>query len=175
YRSLLISGVQPGERLGLYGFGASASLAIQVATYWGCEVFVVTRSPRDQERARALGAAWAGPGDQPPPAPLAAAITFAPSGEVVVSALKAIDRGGIVAINAIHLDRIPEFPYDDLWWERQIRSVANFTRRDAREFLDLAAKIPIRTSTEEFPLKDANLALQRLKDGRVSGAAVLLP
>ncbi len=175
YRSLLISGVQPGERLGLYGFGASASLAIQVATYWGCEVFVVTRSPRDQERARALGAAWAGPGDQPPPAPLAAAISFAPSGEVVVSALKAIDRGGIVAINAIHLDRIPEFPYDDLWWERQIRSVANFTRRDAREFLDLAAKIPIRTSTEEFPLKDANLALQRLKDGRVSGAAVLLP
>ncbi|MDE2932298.1 MAG: zinc-dependent alcohol dehydrogenase family protein [Chloroflexota bacterium] len=173
YRALRISGIEPGGRLGLYGFGASARLALQVATHWGCEVFVATRSPRDQARARDLGAAWAGGTDDAPPVPLDAAVTFAPAGEVVVAALKAVDRGGTVAVNAIHLDRIPEFPYEHLWWERSLRSVANFTRKDAREFLALAAEIPIRTETDVYPLDDANQALADLASGRVEGAAVL--
>ena len=173
YRALRLSGIEPGGRLGLYGFGASARLALQVATHWGCEVFVATRSERDQERARELGAVWAGGTADPPPAPLDAAVTFAPAGEVVVAALKAVDRGGTVAVNAIHLDRIPEFAYEYLWWERSIRSVANFTRRDAREFLALAAEVPIRTETEVYPLDDANWALADLAAGRVRGAAVL--
>ncbi len=173
YRALRLSGIEPGGRLGLYGFGASARLALQVANYWGCQVFVATRSPRDQQRARDLGAVWAGGTDDAPPAPLDAAVTFAPAGEVVVAALKAVDRGGTVAVNAIHLDRIPEFPYEHLWWERSLRSVANFTRRDAREFLALSAEIPIRTETEVYPLDAANRALADLASGRVGGAAVL--
>jgi propanol-preferring alcohol dehydrogenase len=175
YRSLRISGIRPGERLGLYGFGASALLTIQVALHWGCEVFVATRSPAEQSRAREMGAVWAGPYDEPPPEPLDAAITFAPVGEVVVAALRALDRGGVVAVNAIHLDRIPEFPYRHLWWERQIRSVANATRRDAQEFIDLAARIPVHTVADAFPLTEANAALARLKRGEVSGTAVLVP
>lgn len=122
-----------------------------------------------------MGAAWAGSYHEKPPVPLDAAITFAPVGHVAIEALKALDRGGTVAINAIHLDHVPEFGYDLLWWERQIRSVANFTRADAIEFLDLAATIPIRTAADEYPLSDANLALQRLKRGDVSGTAVLVP
>jgi propanol-preferring alcohol dehydrogenase len=173
YRSLRVSGIEPGGRLGLYGFGASALLAIQVALHWGCEVFVATRSRREQQRALDMGAAWAGPYDERPPVPLEAAVTFAPVGYVVVEALKSVDRGGTVAVNAIHLDRIPEFGYDLLWWERSIRSVANFTRADAQEFLDLAAQIPVQTIVEVSPLSDAGLALQRLADGRVEGAAVL--
>jgi len=173
YRALRLSGIEPGGRLGLYGFGASARLALQVSTHWGCDVFVATRSARDRERALALGAAWAGATHDPPPVPLDAAVTFAPAGEVVVAALKAIDRGGTVAVNAIHLDRIPEFPYEHLWWERSLRSVANFTRRDAREFLALAAEISIRTETQVYPLDDANRALADLAAGRVGGAAVL--
>ncbi len=173
YRALRLSGIEPGGRLGLYGFGASARLALQVARHWGCEVFVATRSERDQQRARDLGAVWAGGTHYSPPAPLDAAVTFAPAGEVVVAALKAVDRGGTVAVNAIHLDRIPEFPYEHLWWERSLRSVANFTRQDAREFLALAADIPIRTETEVYPLKDANRALADLASGKVEGAAVL--
>ncbi len=173
YRALRLSGIEPGGRLGLYGYGASARLALQVATHWGCEVFVATRSERDRQRARDLGAVWAGGTDDPPPAPLDAAVTFAPAGEVVVAALKAVDRGGTVAVNAIHLDRIPEFAYEHLWWERSIRSVANFTRRDAREFLALAAEVPIRTETAVYALDDANQALADLAGGRVAGAAVL--
>ncbi len=175
YRSLRISGIQPGGRLGLYGFGASASLAIQVAVHWGCEVYVVTRSEHEQCRALELGAVWAGGYDSAPPVPLQAAVTFAPAGDVVVAALRALDRGGTVAINAIHLDRIPEFPYDLLWWERSIRSVANFTRQDAREFLALAAEIPIRTAVEPLSLEQGSTALERLQAGRVEGAFVLLP
>lgn len=175
YRSLQVSGIKPGGRLGLYGFGASARLAIQVATHWGCEVFVATRSEREQRSALRLGAVWAGSYEDTPPAPLDAAVTFAPAGDVVVAALRALDRGGTVAINAIHLDRVPEFSYDHLWWERSLRSVANFTRRDATEFLELAASIPIRTTIEEHPLAEANEALRRLKAGEVEGAAVLLP
>jgi len=173
YRSLRIAGVEPGSRLGLFGFGASALLAIQVARHWGCEVFVFTRSERERERARDLGAAWAGGYEDPSPQPLDAAITFAPVGSVVLAALRAVDRGGIVAINAIHLDRIPEFPYELLWWERSLRSVANVTRADAREFLALAAEIPIRTAIEVHPLADGGLALERLARGEVGGSAVL--
>jgi propanol-preferring alcohol dehydrogenase len=173
YRSLAVSGILPGERLGLYGFGASATLAIQVARHWGCRVFVCTRSRAERERAAALGAEWTGGYEERPPEPLDAAITFAPAGSVVASALRALDRGGAVAINAIHLDRVPELPYADLWWERSLRSVANFTRDDARGFLDLAAKIPVRTEYEVLPLAQANEALDRLRRGELRGAAVL--
>jgi propanol-preferring alcohol dehydrogenase len=173
YRSLKVSGIRPGERLGLYGFGASATLAIQVARHWGCRVFVCTRKPAERERAVALGAEWTGGYDERPPEALDAAITFAPAGSVVVAALRALGRGGTVAINAIHLDRVPELSYGDLWWERSLRSVANFTRNDAREFLDLAARIPVRTEREVHPLVDANVALERLARGDVRGAAVL--
>ena len=162
-----------GTRLGLYGFGASATIVIQLAVHAGCEVHVATRSLSEQRAALAMGAAWAGGYDEPPPVRLDAAITFAPSGDVVVAALAALDRGGVLAINAIHLDRIPQFDYELLWLERQIRSVANVTRADVREFLALAAEIPIRTRTEVLPLADADLALRRLKAGDIAGAAVL--
>jgi propanol-preferring alcohol dehydrogenase len=175
YRSLRVCGIEPGGRLGLFGFGASARLAIQVAVHWGCKVFVCTRSEAERRRALELGAAWSGGYDQSPPEPLDAAITFAPAGDVVIAALRALDRGGTVAINAIHLDRVPEFPYDLLWWERCIRSVANVTRQDAREFMQLAAEIPVRADIEVHPLAEANLALQRIASGAVRGAAVLVP
>jgi propanol-preferring alcohol dehydrogenase len=173
YRSLVVSGIRPGQRLGLFGFGASALLVLQVALYWGCRVFVCTRSEAERARARELGAEWAGGYDEAPPERLDAAITFAPVGSVVVAALQALDRGGTVAVNAIHLDQIPAFSYDALWWERSVRSVANFTRADARAFLDLAAQIPIRTAIDVVPLVEANVALERLVAGRVSGALVL--
>jgi propanol-preferring alcohol dehydrogenase len=173
YRALKVCGIAPGETLGLYGFGASATLAIQIARHWGCRVFVCTRSPVERERARALGAEWTGGYDQKPPELLRAAITFAPVGSVVVAALRALDRGGAVAINAIHLDRIPEIAYADLWWERSLRSVANFTRDDARELLKLAATLPIRTERDVYPLDEAGVALERLSRGEVRGAAVL--
>lgn len=173
YRSLKISGVDPGARLGLYGFGASALLAIQVAVHWGCEVFVATRSAEGRARAREMGAVWAGGYDELPPVRLQAAVTFAPVGSVVVAALSALERGGVVAINAIHLDEIPTFAYEKLWGERQIRSVANYTRTDAREFLDLAADLPIRTVVDRFALSEANQALANVKSGAVDGAAVL--
>jgi len=173
YRSLKISGIQPGGRLGLYGFGASATLAIQVARHWGCEVYVATRSRQQQQRALEMGATWVGGIEELPPRPLDAAVTFAPVGEVVVAALRAVERGGTVAINAIHLDRIPEFPYELLWWERTLRSVANFTRQDAQEFLSLAAAIPVITAVEAYPLAEANEALARLSAGELSGALVL--
>lgn len=173
YRSLKISGIQPGGRLGLYGFGASALLSMQVAKHWGCDVFVATRSPTEQRRAIEMGATWTGSYHDRPPVALDAAVTFAPAGYVVVEALKSVARGATVAINAIHLDRIPEFGYDLLWGERQIRSVANFTLDDARQFLELAAEVPIQTVADVYPLADANLALHRLKDGLVEGAAVL--
>ncbi len=172
-RALRVSGIRPGGRLGLYGFGASATCAIQIAIDRDCEVFVCTRSPAEQVRAIGLGAAWAGGYDERPPVPLDAAITFAPVGSVVVEALRSLDRGGVVAVNAIHLDEIPGFDYDDLWWERQLRSVANVTRDDVRELIDLAARIPIRTAVEEFDLAAVNDALARLVDGSITGAAVL--
>jgi propanol-preferring alcohol dehydrogenase len=172
YRALRVSGIAPGGRLGLFGFGASALLCIQVARHWGCEVHVRARSETERARALELGAASAGGYDEPTP-PLDAAITTAPVGDIVLAALRAVDRGGIVAVNAIHLDRVPQFPYEWLWYERQLRSVANVTRRDAAEFLALAAEIPIRTRTQTFPLARGNEALQALAAGDVEGAAVL--
>lgn len=172
-RALRVSGIERGGRLGLYGFGASATCVIQIARHWDCEVYVCTRSPRERQRAQDHGAVWTGAYSDRPPVRLDAAITFAPAGPVVVDALTALDKGGIVAINAIHLDRVPEFDYDLLWGERQIRSVANVTRADVTELIDLAAVIPIRTEVELFPLADANHALQRLAAGEISGAAVL--
>jgi len=173
YRALLRSGIEKGGRLGLYGFGASALIAIQVARHWGCDVYVCTRSERERRRALDLGAKWAGGYGDAPPVRLDAAVTFAPSGDVVVAALRALERGGSVAINAIHLDRIPQFSYDDLWWERSLKSVANFTRDDARALLALAAQIPIRTTFETHRLEDAGEVLDRLEAGEVEGAAVL--
>lgn len=174
YRALRLSGILPGGRLGLYGFGASALQAIQVARHWGCEVHVASRSRADLERAEAFGAASVGHYDDPPPVPLDAAITFAPAGAVVIAALRALDRGGTVVVNAIHLDGIPAFDYDELWWERSIRSVANVTRHDAVEYLELATTIPIRTEVEVFPLPEGNAALRRLDRGEIAGAAVLV-
>lgn len=173
YRALRVSGIMPGGLLGLFGFGSSAHLAIQVARHWGCEVAVFCHLDSERELAAALGAAWVGGYDDPPPAPLDAAVTFAPVGTVVVSALRATGPGGTVAVNAIHLDRIPEFSYDLLWRERSLRSVANFTRADARAFLDLAVEIPIRPDTTVFDLADAGDALRMLDAGAIRGSAVL--
>jgi propanol-preferring alcohol dehydrogenase len=172
-RALRVSGIQPGGRIGLYGFGASATCVMQIARHWDCGVYVCTRSERERDRALAFGAAWVGEYGERPPVPLDAAITFAPVGSVVIDALAAVDRGGVVAINAIHLDHIPEFDYDLLWGERQIRSVANVTRADVCDLIDLAVTIPIRTDVEQFALADVNVALQRLAAGQISGAAVI--
>jgi propanol-preferring alcohol dehydrogenase len=173
YRSLKRSQVQPGQRLGLYGFGASASLAIQVARHWGCRIFVATRSKGEQQRAKELGAEWAGSYDERPPEPLDAAVSFAPTSEVAVKALHALAPGATLAINAIHLDGALSFSYDALWRERNIASVANYTRQDARELLELAARIPIVTRRQLYPLEQANHALLDLDGGHISGAAVL--
>ncbi|MCX7621374.1 MAG: zinc-dependent alcohol dehydrogenase family protein [Acidimicrobiales bacterium] len=179
YRSLRIAGVGPADpdsqpgTLGLFGFGASATCAIQVARYWGWEVYVATRSEREQDRARSLGAVWAGSYDDRVPEDLDAAVTFAPAGAVVIKALESVRKGGTVAINAIHLDHIPEFAYEKLWWERSLRSVANVTRADVWELLALAVRIPIETQVERFSLEAAGEALLALRDGAVSGAAVL--
>jgi propanol-preferring alcohol dehydrogenase len=161
-------------RLGLYGFGASASLAIQEAVHLGCIVHVATRSPEEQERAFGLGASSVGGYAEPPPRPLDAAITFAPVGAVAVFALGDVAPGGTVVINAIHLDQVPAFPYRLLWEERSLRSVANVTRRDAVEFLEMAAAIPIRTSVRPYPLAEANDALTDLALGQVGEAAAVL-
>jgi propanol-preferring alcohol dehydrogenase len=173
YRSLRLAAVVPGCRVGLFGFGASAHIAIQIARHRGCEVSVVTRSPDHRRLAESLGAAWVGgPGDVPPE-PLDAAVVFAPSGRVVVEALGRLRPGGTVAVNAIHLDGIPAFDYGLLYGERTVRSVSNSTRADGREFLSLAAAIPVRVETERMPLEEANQALARLRRREVSGAAVL--
>ncbi len=173
YRSLEVAGVQPGMAVGLYGFGASATLVLQVATHWGCDVYVVTRSPDEQARADALGARWVGGFGDQVPVPLDAAITFAPVGDVVVRALADLDRGGVVAVNAIHLDRIPQFDYDLLWWERQLRSVANVTRADVSAFLALAAEVGVTPQYDVVPLDEANDSLSRLAHGKVRGTSVL--
>ena len=175
HRALTLAGLADGGRLGLYGFGASATIVIQLALHRGMEVHVATRSKAEQERARDMGASSAGGYDEPPPHPLDAAITFAPAGSVVVDALRATNRGGTVVVNAIHLDEIPAFDYGLLWHERSIRSVANVTRQDASELLAMAAEIPLVTHHQAYELADANRALADLSAGRVSGAAVLLP
>ncbi len=176
FRSLRVAGVEPGERVGLFGFGASAHLAIEVLKSWGCEVYVSTRGASHQKLAESLGAKWVGTEVERPPVELDRAVTFAPSGDVVVAALASLRKGGVVAINAIHLDRIPEFDYDRLLWgERQIRSVANMTRADAREFLDVAAKIKLRPKVTTFSLDQANEALAAIKGDAIDGAAVIVP
>lgn len=174
FRSLRVAGVRRGERIGLYGFGASAHLALQVLRAWDCEVYVATRGESHRALARELGAAWVGEATEAPPAPLDRAVTFAPSGDVVVAALGALRKGGVVAINAIHLDRVPEFDYDRLLWgERQIRSVANMTRKDGRDFLHLAADIGLRPRVTGFPLEQGAQVLQAVREDRLDGAAVL--
>src|ERR1700691_5171251 len=176
FRSLRVAGVAPGERVGLFGFGSSASLAITILQSWKCEVYVVTRGESHRRRAVSLGATWVGNEDEKPPVELDRAITFAPSGKVVVSALAALRKGGVVAINAIHLDQMPAFDYDKLLWgERQIRSVANMTRQDARDFLALARDLNIRPQAVVFPLQDANKALLAVKNETEDGSAVIVP
>lgn len=172
-RALRLSGVADGGRLGLFGFGASATVVIQLARARGCEVYVVTRSIAEQERARSMGAVWAGAYDQTPPVPLDAAVTFAPAGEVVVHALRCVDRGGTVAVNAIHLDRVPAFDYSLLWGERVLRSVANVTRADVAELWRAAVEIPLVTGYSTYTLDHVNGALRDARDGNVAGAAVI--
>jgi propanol-preferring alcohol dehydrogenase len=174
FRSLRVAGVEPGEHVGLYGFGAAAHLAIAVLHAWKCTVYVATRGASHRALAATLGAAWVGGENDRPPVELDRAITFAPSGDVVIAALSSLRKGGVVAINAIHLDRIPEFDYDRLLWgERQIRSVANMTRADARDFLQIAAEIDLRPKVTAFPLEHANEALLALKSDSIDGAAVI--
>jgi alcohol dehydrogenase, propanol-preferring len=176
FRSLRVAQVQPGERVGLFGFGASAHLAIAVLRAWKCKVYVSTRGESHQRLAESLGADWVGNERERPPVELDRAVTFAPSGNVVILALGSLRKGGVVAINAIHLDRIPEFDYDKLLWgERQIRSVANMTRQDARDFLQVAAEIGLQPKVTLFPLPRANEALAAVKRDAIDGAAVIVP
>ena len=173
YRSLTMTG--DSERLGLYGFGASAHIVAQVAEHQGRKVFAFTR-PGDEEGRRfalSLGADWAGPSDLAPPEPLDAAIIFAPVGELIPLALAATAKGGVVVCAGIHMSDIPSFPYELLWGERSVRSVANLTRRDGEEFLELAPRVPVRTEVRPYPLEEANDALDALRSGRIHGSAVL--
>ncbi|GBD17291.1 putative alcohol dehydrogenase AdhA [bacterium HR26] len=174
YRALRLAG--EAERLGLYGFGASAHIVAQVARYRGQRVYAFTR-PGDiegQQFARELGAVWAGGSDQLPPEPLDAAIIFAPSGGLVPQALRAVAKGGVVVCAGIHMSDIPSFPYEILWGERVLRSVANLTRQDGEEFLALAPRVPVQTTVQGYPLEEANRALEDLRAGRIHGAAVLV-
>lgn len=174
YRALRLSEVEPGQRLGLYGFGASAHVAIQVAVHWGCPVYVFTRSEEHRKLAQNLGAVWTGTSKDEPPARMESSIIFAPAGELVLDALRALDKGGTVALAGIYMTPVPEMDYaKHLYQERTLRSVANATRQDGEELLKIAAEIPIRTTTRAFPLEEANTALRLLKEGRISGAAIL--
>jgi propanol-preferring alcohol dehydrogenase len=175
YRALRLSGVRPGERLGMWGFGASAHITLQIARHWGCEVYVFTRGEKHRQLAKELGAAWAGSAKDEPPAPVHGGIIFAPAGELVPEALRVLERGGTLALAGVTMTPIPELDYDRLlYWERVVRSVANFTRQDAAEFLQLAAEVPVRTTVQTFPLEAANEALLALKEGRINGAGVLV-
>jgi propanol-preferring alcohol dehydrogenase len=173
FRCLRLSGIKPGGRLGFYGFGAAAHVAIQVARHWNVEVYAMTRDARHQKLAVELGAKWAGSTFAEPPARLDAAIVFAPAGEIVPAALKVLRKGGVLVLGGIHMSPIPSFDYDLLYQERVIRSVANNTRQDGEDFLRVAAEIPIRTRTQLFPLREANRALNALKNDAIEGAAVL--
>ncbi len=173
FRCLRQSGIRAGQTLGLYGFGAAAHVAIQVARHWGCKVFAFTRDARHRQLASELGAAWAGSATETPPEKLDAAIIFAPAGELVPAALKVLEKGGVVVLGGIHMSPIPSLDYRLLYEERVIRSVANNTRQDGEDFLRAAAEIPIRTHVQTFPLHDANAALQALKHDAIRGAAVL--
>ncbi|MCZ6487082.1 MAG: zinc-dependent alcohol dehydrogenase family protein [Gammaproteobacteria bacterium] len=176
YRSLSMVGKKSG-RIGIYGFGAAAHIVTQVARYQNREVYAFT-SPGDraaQEFALEMGAIWAGDSDRAPPDELDAAIIFAPVGSLVPAALRSVRKGGVVVCGGIHMSDIPGFPYQLRWGERVLRSVANLTRQDAKDFLELAPRVPIRTRIEEFALEDANLALEALRSGNLTGAAVLIP
>ncbi|MDP2914906.1 MAG: zinc-dependent alcohol dehydrogenase family protein [Candidatus Aminicenantes bacterium] len=174
YRALRLSEIKPGGTLGLYGFGASAHIAIQIAAHWGCRVYVFSRSREHQELARVLGAVWTGSAQESPPDPMDAAIIFAPAGELVPAALANTAKGGTVALAGIYMTPIPELDYQKhLYQERVLRSVANATRRDGEELLKVAAEIPVKTHIRVFPLEEANQVLWSLKQGKISGAAVL--
>ncbi len=173
YRALKLSDLQRGERLGIYGFGASGHIVMQVARHWQCEVYVFTRGEEHRRLARELGAAWAGGAEETPPQLIDRAIIFAPVGSLVPEALRVMRKGGTVAHSGIYSSPIPQIDYNLLYHERTIRSVANSTRKDVEEFLDVAAEIPIRTEVEMFPLRDANRVLQMMKASKIRGAAVL--
>jgi propanol-preferring alcohol dehydrogenase len=173
FRSLRLSGIKPGGRLGFYGFGAAAHVAIQVARHWNVTAYASTRNARHQKLALELGAAWAGGTFDAPPEKLDAAIVFAPAGEIVPAALRALRKGGVLVLGGIHMSPIPSFSYDLLYQERMIRSVANNTRQDGQDFLRIAAEIPIRMHTQVYPLSEANRALNALKNDAIPGAAVL--
>lgn len=175
YRSLRKADLQPGERLGLIGFGSSAHLAIQVARHWGCEVYVFTRSEGHRSLARRLGAVWVGGAGEQIPVALDRAIIFAPAGALVPVALGKVRPGGTLAINAIHMSPIPEMPYERLYGERTLRSVTNLTRQDGIEFLNLATEIPLHAEVQTYALEEANQALEDMKSSRIDGAGVLLP
>jgi propanol-preferring alcohol dehydrogenase len=175
FRALRVAGVQPGERVGLYGFGASAHLALPILKSWGCSVYIATRGARHRAFAEKLGADWVGTETDRPPEQLDRAVTFAPSGDVVVAALGALRKGGVVAINAIHIDRMPQFDYDTLLWgEREIRSVTNMTRTDARDLLELSVAVGIEPAVTPFPLSQVNDALRAVKHDALDGAAVIV-
>ena len=173
YRALRLSDVRPGDRLGLYGFGASAHVAIQIARHWACRIFVFTRSTQHQELAEKLGAEWVGRAEGTPPEKLDAAVVFAPAGDLVPEVLRVLDRGGTVSLAGIYMSPIPSFPYEILYGERTVRSVSNSTRQDAVDLLRIAGEIPIRTEVESFELIEANQALAALKRSEIDGAAVL--
>jgi propanol-preferring alcohol dehydrogenase len=175
YRALRMSKIAPGQRLGLYGFGGSAHVTIQVARHWGCEVYVFTRSEGHRRLARKLGAAWVGGAEDDPAAKMHGSIIFAPAGGLVPAALRVLERGGTVALAGVTMTPIPELDYDRLlYWERGIRSVANFTRQDAEGLLQVAAEIPIQTTVQTFPLEAANEALLALKRSKIDGTGVLV-
>jgi propanol-preferring alcohol dehydrogenase len=174
YRALVLSGIDPGGRLGLYGFGASAHVAIQVARHWGCEVYVFSRGEEHRALAAELGAAWTGRSSETPPQRLDASVIFAPAGSIVPQALEHLAPGGVLALAGIYMSEIPPLDYErHLYYEKTLRSVTAATREDGQELLRLAAKIPIRTTVQTYPLEEANHALCDLKDGHINGAAAL--
>jgi len=175
YRALKLSEIERGGRLGLYGFGGSAHITIQVALAMGCEVFVFTRRKSHRELAKKLGAVWVGGAGDDPPVKMQGSIIFAPAGELVKDALRVLDRGGTLALAGVTMTPIPELDYDEyLYWEKKVRSVANFTREDARDFLKTAGEIPVHTEVKTYPLRDANKALKDLKQSHIDGMGVLI-
>lgn len=174
FRALRLSEIERGGRLGLFGFGASAHIVIQIAKYWGCQVYVFTRGEEHRKLARDLGAVWAGGAEDTPPTKMQSAIIFAPAGKLVLDALRVLEKGGTLALAGIYMTPIPEMDYQEhLYYEKTVRSVANSTRKDAEDLLELAGEIPIRAEVQEFPLEEANRALLLLKQGKIQGAGVL--
>jgi propanol-preferring alcohol dehydrogenase len=174
FRALRLSEIEKGGRLGLFGFGASAHIVIQIAKFWGCQVYVFTRGEEHRKLARGLGAVWAGGAEDIPPAKMQSAIIFAPAGKLVLDALRVLEKGGTLALAGIYMTPIPELNYQEhLYYEKTVRSVANSTRKDAEDLLKLAGEIPIHTEVQEFPLAEANSSLLLLKQGKIQGAGVL--